>query len=185
MLSRVLLLLSVVSFLGVSATVDSLAVFADTEANAGNTMSTGTVSITDSPDSAFLTVANMAPGDSEISSLTVDNDGSLQLRYALTSSSTNVDGKGLASQLELAIRVETVNGCAALDGALLYNGTLAAAAFGSVAQGAQAGDRELDAGTSETLCFRVELPIGTGDAYQDAATETTFTLTSEQTANNP
>ena len=185
MLSRLLLLLSAVSFLGASATVDSLAVFADTEDNAGNTLSSGSVSIADTPDSAFLTVANMAPGDSSIGTLQVANDGSLQLRYALTSNSTNTDGKGLAAQLLLDVRVQTANGCAAQDGALIYSGALSAAAFGSIAQGAQAGDRVLDAGTSETLCFRVQLPVGTGNAFQGASTTTTFTLTSEQTANNP
>lgn len=185
MLSRILVGLSVVSLLGTSATVDSLAVFADSEENAGNTVSSGSVLISDGPDSAFLSVSNMAPGDNTVASLQVDNQGSLQLRYALTTSATNDDGKGLANQLLLAIRVETVNGCAALDGDLLYSGSLSAAAFGSLAQGAQAGDRVLDASASETLCFRLELPIGSDNTYQGASTTATFTLTAEQTANNP
>lgn len=185
MLIRALFVLSAASLIGAAGTQESLAVFGDSEENAANVLSSGSVSIADAPDAAFLTMANMAPGDSTIASLDVSNDGTLELRYALTSSSTNDDAKGLAAQLVLEIRTETGNGCAALDGVLLFSGALAAAAFGSVAQGAQAGDRVLDAATTETLCFHVTLPIASGDAFQDASTTTTFTLTAEQTANNP
>lgn len=185
MISRILLGLSVVSALGATTTVDSLAVFADTEANGANTMSTGSVSIADAPDTAFLNASNMAPGDNTMASLAVSNNGTLQLRYSLTSSSTNDDAKGLATQLQLEIRPDTGAGCAARDGALLYSGALSAATFGSVAQGAQAGDRVLAASASETLCFRVELPLGSDNTFQTAATTATFTLTAEQTSNNP
>ena len=59
------------------------------------------------------------------------------------------------------------------------------AGFGNPAAGAQAGDRTLAAAANETLCFRVTLPSGTGNAYQSATTTTTFTFDAEQTANNP
>jgi len=43
----------------------------------------------------------------------------------------------------------------------------------------------LNAGASETLCFRVTLPSSTGSAYQSASTTTTFTFDAEQTSSNP
>ena len=57
--------------------------------------------------------------------------------------------------------------------------------IGNPASGADAGDRVIAAASSETLCFRLTLPIGTGNAYQGATTTTTFTFDAEQTANNP
>jgi spore coat-associated protein N len=184
-LKSALLALAVGSFLGGAATVDSLAVFADVEANAGNVLASGSVSIADAPDSAFLSIANMAPGNSTIVALAISNDGSLALRYSMTSSATDPDGKGLAAQLQLTIRDQTVNGCNAEDGAVLYTGALNAALFGSSAQGAQAGDRTLAASASENLCFKVQFPVGSGNAYQSATTTATFTFDAEQTINNP
>lgn len=185
MLARVLLSLSVLSFVGATAAADSLAVFTDTIENTGNTVQAGSVSISSGPGAAFLTVANMAPGDTTIAGLTVTNDGTLELRYALTSASTNDDGLGLAAALTLDIREDSGAGCGAQDGNLLYSGSLAAAALGSVAQGHQAGDRVLGASSAEVLCFRVHLPLGAANTLQGAATTTTFTLSAEQTANNP
>src|SRR6476659_9170268 len=46
--------------------------------------------------------------------------------------------------------------------------TLNGAGFGSSAQGAQAGDRNIAAGSSEVLCLRVSLPLSTGNALQAA-----------------
>ncbi|MCC6387939.1 MAG: hypothetical protein IT302_11220, partial [Dehalococcoidia bacterium] len=121
MVARLLLALAFTSIFGASMTVESLAVFADAESNAANVMSTGSVSISDAPDTAFLVVANMAPGATSVTSLVVTNNGTLPLRYALTSSSTNDDAKGLAAQLQLNIRTLGTS-CVAQDGAVLYSG---------------------------------------------------------------
>lgn len=43
----------------------------------------------------------------------------------------------------------------------------------------------LAAAANETLCFRVTLPAGTGNAYQATTTTTKFTFDAEQTANDP
>jgi spore coat-associated protein N len=59
------------------------------------------------------------------------------------------------------------------------------AAVGSPAAGAQAGDRTLNGLSNETLCFRIQLPLATGNAYAAASAVTTFTFDAEQTANNP
>jgi len=149
---------------------DSLAVFTDQEVNAANTFTTGSVAIDDAPDSAFLTVANMMPGDSLLQPLTITNAGATEFRYALSTVADNLDAKNLRDQLSLTIRLKTANPCSTEDGAV---------------QGADPGDRTLAGGASEVLCFKAELPLATGNTYQSAATTATFTFDAEQTANNP
>ena len=88
----------------------------------------------------------------------------------------------------LSLTVKTIGtNCATFDGTQLFSGTLGASAaiIGNPAPGADAGDRNLNSAASEVLCFRLTLPIGTGNAYQGASSTTTFTFDAEQTANNP
>ncbi len=186
MIKATLAMLLATGIIGSFVAIDSLAVFTDQKANSANTFTTGSVSLTDTPSTALVTFANMAPGDSTIQPLQIANAGSLDLRYAMTTSATNTDGKALMNQLQLTVRTKTANPCTSEDGTVLYGpGALASGAFGSNAQGAQAGDRTLTAGSNETLCFKVQLPLATADAYQSATTTATFTFDAEQTANNP
>jgi len=157
----------------------SLAIFTDSDATSG-AFTSGTVDIATNPATLF-TVTNLMPGDSGSATLTVENDGTGQLRYAMTSSSTNGDSKGLRDQLQLTIRP----GACPSAAATIFSGALSGAAFGNTAQGAQAGDRVLNAAASEQLCFGWSLAMSTGNAFQGATTTTTFTFTAEQTANNP
>ncbi len=179
----------VLALFGALVSLSALAVFTDSASVPSNTFSTGTVDISTSPTSAVVTFANMAPGDSTTQPLVVSNIGTLELRYAMITSATNADLKGLRDQLQLTIKTIDVTTpatpCDNFDGTVLYGaGNLAAGAIGSNAQGAQAGDRVLAAGASETLCFRVELPLATGNAFQNATTTATFTFDAEQTVNN-
>ena len=187
MLKKVLLSLLVVTVIASLAVLGSFAVFTDSETVDSNTFSTGTVDISTNPTTALVTYNNMAPGDSTTQSLVVTNDGSLELRYAISSSATDPDSKGLKDQLVLTIKEEGTD-CATFDGTQLYTGDLDSTdgkLVGDSATGFQAGDRTLAASpTNETLCFRVELPSSTGDAYQDATTTATFTFDAEQTVNN-
>lgn len=173
-------------------TISAWAVFTDTASVGSNTFTTGTVDISASPASAVVTFSNMAPGDSVTNSLVVTNAGSLDLRYAISASATNTDGKGLKDQLTLTIKTIDVTTpatpCDNFDGTQLYTGDLDGTTgklVGDNTQGAQAGDRTLAASASETLCFRVQLPLGTGNAFQNATTTATFTFDAEQTKNNP
>jgi hypothetical protein len=76
--------------------------------------------------------------------------------------------------------------CTAFNGTTLVGPTnLNGAAIGSNAQGAQAGDRTLNAGASELLCFRVSLPLTAANSLQGGTSAATFTFDAEQTANNP
>ena len=170
----------------------SLAVFTDQETVAG-TFSSGSVILDDVKiDALTLSTAGMVPGESVTDDVVVENDGSVQLRYALSTTSTNPDAKALRNVLTLTVKEidATTPGtpCNDFDGVSVLAATVlgaSGAGFGNPAVGAQAGDRTLAAAANETLCIRVTLPSGTGNAYQAATTTTTFTFDAEQTANNP
>lgn len=186
MLRAVLVLFLVAGGVGGVATSDSLALFTDSETNGANSFTAGTVDISQSPTSALVTYSNMAPGDSVIQPLVLTNDGSLELRYAISTAATNDDALALRDQLQLTVRVKTASACSAEDGTVLYGpGALSSGAIGSSATGADAGDRTLAAAAAETLCFKVELPLASSNSYQGAATVATFTIDAEQTKNNP
>ena len=187
-----LLALAVTAIATVSMTAGSLslALFTDQETVDG-TFSTGTIVLDDAKiDGLTLTTSNMMPGDVTYDDVVVENDGSSQLRYAVSAASTNTDGKDLRSQLLLQVKVGVTDCSAAgwaADGTAVRTSVALGATttvFGSAVAGADAGDRNLDAAANETLCFRVELPTATGNDYQSATTTTTFTFDAEQTKNN-
>ena len=169
-----ILLASSLATLGAGAM--SLAVFTDADATDG-AWSTGTISLVAGPAATFTT-SDMFPGDSGEQTVTVENDGTGELRYAMTSTETDPDG--LLAQMTVEISAGT---CAA-PGASLYSGSFAAAALGNVAQGADPGDRVVAAGDTDSLCFAWALPLGTGNAFQNVTGSAVFDFTGEQTANN-
>ncbi len=174
-------LLGAVSLLTIGAGSMSLAQFTDS-ATSTWAFTTGTIDVNTSP--AVLTaVTNMLPGDASTQALTVSNAGTGDLRYAISVAATNT----LGTQLQLTIKQQDGGGgCALFTGAsVLAATTLNGAAVGNPAQGANPGDRNLAAGTSEVLCFRVSLPLATGNAFQGVSSAATFTFGAEQTANNP
>jgi predicted ribosomally synthesized peptide with SipW-like signal peptide len=192
------LLLPVALVLGLAAMTGaafSLAFFTDRADIANNQFTTGTVDLSAGTTTTAITLDAMAPGDAVTNPLTVSNDGTLALRYAVTSAATNTDNKGLKDQLVLVIKAADVttpsNPCDNFDGTTLYSADLDNAApnqgrlIGDNTAGSQTGDRTLAAATSETLCFRISLPSNTGNAFQGAATTATFTFDAEQTRNNP
>ena len=192
MTKRILFTLLGIGLLSTLAGLAGFAVFTDSASIGSNTFTTGTIDISTSPASALVTFSTMAPGDSITDDIVVSNAGTLELRYAITSSATNADAKGLKDQLVLTIKTIDVTTpgtpCDDFDGTQLYTGDLdstAGALVGSNAQGSQADDRTLAASTNETLCFRVDLALSTGNAFQDATTTATFTFDAEQTTNNP
>jgi hypothetical protein len=176
-----------VAFVG-AAGIASSALFTSTDASSGNSFTTGTVAINTGAGAAVFTVANLVPGDVNYGKIPVANDGSLQLRYAVTSSSTNTDSKALAAQLDakvVAIASGATCNAAAITGATaIFDGKLGSLAVGSSAAGSQTGDRVLDAASSEALCVQVSFPGASGNSYQAATTSTTVTFAAEQTANN-
>jgi predicted ribosomally synthesized peptide with SipW-like signal peptide len=168
-----------------AGTMISMALFTDDAVVDNNDFTAGSIDISTTPATALFTVAAMMPGDTVYGQLNVANGGTGQLRYAMTSSSTD-DGQHLADQVTLEIRVKAAGTCASdFTGASVLSATaLSAAAFGDPGQGSDTGDRVLDASASENLCFKASLPGSTDDSYQGATTTTTFTFSAEQTANN-
>ncbi len=169
--------------------VASLALFTDTENVGGNVFSTGTVDIAAAPATAVFTPPAMAPGDEVTAPITVSNNGTLDLRYALTSTTTE---DALATTLVLTVRVG-VTDCSVANWDA--SGTEIAAPdvlgrsttepiFGNVASGAQAGDRALAPTGSEVLCLHVELPLATTSTSEGLTTTATFNFVAEQTKNN-
>lgn len=185
------LLLLVLLIPSVGASYLTLALFTDQETVTAD-FTTGTIDLDGTKiDALVLTTSALMPGDTVTDDVVVENDGTAQLRYAMSTSSTNADSKALRDALTLTIKTVDVTTpgtpCDNFDGAsTLYSGVLGAstAKFGDPTQGSDSGDRTLDAGANETLCFRVSLPSGTGNSYQGATTTTTFTFDAEQTANN-
>lgn len=190
---RVLLLLAAgAALLSFSAGQWSLALFTDQE-TVDATFSSGSIVLDGNKiDALSLTVSDMLPGDAITDDVVVDNIGTGDLRYSLSTASTNADGKALRTVLTLTVKTvdATTPGtpCDDFDGTTVLAATAlgaAAAGFGDPAPGPQGGERTLAWGDDETLCFRVALPPETGDAYQGASTTTTFTFDAEQTKNNP
>ncbi len=193
MIKRILIAVTAIGGLSVLGGLAGLAVFTDTASVGGNTFTTGNITITTSPTSALITLADMAPGDSVQPSagiVVTNGDALLELRYAITSTTTE---DVLAAALDLTIReidaTVPATPCDDFDGAVIYTtGDLGSTAgidvVGSPTQGADAGDRVLAASANETLCFRVELPLSaTGPT--GITTTATFDFQAEQTKNNP
>ncbi len=179
----------------------SQAIFTDTDAVGTNDFATGSVSLTTSPTSAIWSPETAAaPGTIATGSLTVTNDGTLELRYAVSGSNTDAT---LAAGMNVRIGEEGITaGCEFpyhnSDGTLitltddtpLFAGTLdTALLIGNAAQGQDAtpggGDRTLASLANEVLCFSVVLPDGAANSLQSLSNTTTFTFDSEQTLNNP
>jgi hypothetical protein len=109
MLRRVLGGIVVVGILASFIGLGAPSMFAASTANDGNTFTTGSLDISTSPASAFLSMSSMAPGDSVTAQLTVTNGGTLELRYAMTASATNTDSLNLRDALTLTIKTLGAN----------------------------------------------------------------------------
>jgi predicted ribosomally synthesized peptide with SipW-like signal peptide len=188
---RLLLALAALAMVGLAAGQLSLALFTDQETVDG-TFGTGSIVLDDAKiDALTLTTGVMMPGDTITDDVVVENDGTGQLRYAMSTATTDPDAKAVRGVLTLTVKTidatTPATPCDNFDGTSVLAATVlgaSTASFGNPAAGANAGDRVLNAGANETLCFRVTLPSGTGNAYQSASAVTTFTFDAEQTANN-
>ena len=159
-----------------------------------NVLSTGNVDITAAPATAVLTAPAMAPGDSVTAPVTITNSGTAELRYAMTSTASgNTDlAAGLFFRVRSGVTTCSTEGFAA-TGTNVYGaatpsrplgGSAAIAIFGAPTQGADAGDRTLAAGASETLCLQITLPTSAPNSLASKTTTATFTFAAEQTKNN-
>lgn len=185
------------------------ALFTDSS-TVSNDITTGdvTLSVTESNPLPW-SIGNMAPGDTNGAvTVPVDNSGSLELRYAITSTETTGTSPDLANQLDLWIWDESEEDDAGLLGSdnqtcdddapkdgtnvttFLYEqqplGTASSTdnLVGDPATGGQTGDRVLASGGGEVLCFYLELPSSTDNSYESTSTTVDLNFEAEQTANN-
>jgi spore coat-associated protein N len=190
---KILTSLIIIVVLAASITAGAMAVFTDQQTNPDNVFTTGTVILGIDPATAMFTVSNMAPGDVEYGGLEVTNDGSLELRYAMTT--TADDTSTLDEQLDLTIDVVTGPGVDTIwytdddvvGEANIYgpDGVLSSAFFGDPTQGGQADDRTLASLASERLRFKATLPLDTDNSYQGTTCTVAFVFDAEQTVSNP
>ena len=165
------------------------AIFTDTQSVGANTFTAGTIDVLAAPASAVVSFSAMAPGDESVGALTVTNAGSLQMRYAITSVTTeNV----MAADLDMTIKTG-VSTCTSVgfgvDGAIVYGpadlgSTTGINVIGNPATGSQAGDRVLAGAANEVLCIKVALPLAIGNTSQGVTSTASLDLAAEQTANN-
>ena len=190
------LLVGVIAIGGLAALLGaaSQAIWTDSDAVGGNDFATGSISLATTPTTAIWSpVTGAAPGTIATGSLTVTNDGSMDLRYAVTGANTDAT-LAAGINLRIGLKVGTCDTYHNADGTLatliddsqLFAGILhSAVLIGSNVAGPDAGDRTLAAGAFEDICFSVVLPETAADTLQSKSNTTTFTFDSEQTLNNP
>jgi spore coat-associated protein N len=184
-LSRKLKVVATLGTLSSAVWASTYATFTDSVSST-STFTAGTVDLVANNDTddvyAFTSLesSNLKPGDVIYAPLTIANAGTLGFSYTMSSTSTNADSKALRDTLRLGARV--VANAAACDSAGV--GYTAAALNTVITEaainGAAITSRSLTAGTSEVLCFKVELPSGAGDSLQAASTTTTMTFAATQ-----
>ncbi len=188
--------LALVGVCGASVTsLASSALFTDSISTGASTVASGSVDLTlGGTASTTLAVAAMAPGDSRFGVVTVQNSGSLGLRYAGEAGWSS--GNALTSILQVSAR--TLSSAASTCDSTLGWGsgdvvtnqvatdnTTSLPLFGSPNTGAQPGDRLLSAASAEHFCVRLTLPSTAGNNVANLTSDLSLAFAAEQTANNP
>ena len=188
------LLMAGTALISATGATMSLALFTSSAVANANGFTTGTIIIGIAPVNTIFSSGVMMPGDAVPAgvpgqAVTVTNSGTGQLRYSIQGIATVAP---LASALVITIKGPDGGGgnsCALFSGTTLNTtttvGIVSTNLVGNPLAGAQAGDRVLNCGSSETLCFKATLPTSTGDTVQGLTTNMTFTFSAEQTSNNP
>jgi predicted ribosomally synthesized peptide with SipW-like signal peptide len=154
-------------------------------ATATSTFTAGTIDLllSGEADDAYsftsINLGNMKPGDLVYAPLTIANNGTLPFNYTMATAASNGDGLGLGAQLTLGVKkVANTGACdaggvgyAASSDVLLAEGALNGGAIAS---------RALASGSSEVACFKVLLPLASGDVFQGSTTTATFTFSATQ-----
>jgi len=136
-----LLVIGVIAAMGVSATS---AVFSSQYVNAGNSFATGVLKVTTDPANAFLLADNMMPGRGVIRTLTVWNNGTVDVNYRIKAFLQS-GSEELFNALVITVKKEN---------AVLYTGSLSGLATNGTAF------RPLAKNTGEQLTFELGLPSG-------------------------
>ncbi|MCP5028119.1 MAG: hypothetical protein GY929_17725 [Actinomycetia bacterium] len=161
------------------------AAFGDAEVVGVNRLTSATVDVEPGERTATMTVTNMAPGDRAFGSIEVVNEGTLPLRYLLTSVASP---SPLNPWLQWSIwPPDQSMGCDTLpdsstlivDGRVL-DGSASSTVFGSLEPGLDPGDRILQPADTEELCVSVELRLEAPDSVQGQTLDQEFVIHAEQ-----
>jgi hypothetical protein len=121
-----------------------------------------------------LNLTNVMPGGNMYVGLTLANTGSSDLKYSM---SATVSGDGsLASALQVGIAVITASSCSSSAysaGTLLYSGAR------NLTRVAVSGE-DLPPGSTEYLCFHVQMPWGLPNSLQGQSAAATLNFTAVQ-----
>lgn len=175
---------------GLSAAQPSMAAFIGQDGREGST--SRLVVQGQSINTLPVTLRGMMPGDSLTQPVVLHNEGTAQLLYAVSTATTDPDGKSLRDVLTLTIKTidatTPADPCDDFDGTTLLPSVVLGASrarLGDPRTGADAGDRTLAGGASETLCYRISLQLSAGNEYQGATASAALTLQAEEAATNP
>lgn len=190
--SAALLGLSAVTLTGLA----SSALFTDTKSTSAAALTTGNVALNlgGTASTAFAVTA-MAPGDAKYGVVSVQNSGSLALRYASTA---NWSAAGpLPATATLSVRT-IASAVATCDSTLAWGtgdvvkdakaasvSATAVTLFGSSVAGQQTGDRTLAAASTDYYCVRLLLPAAADNTVASQTSNLTISFDAEQTVNNP
>lgn len=158
------------------------AAFGDAETFGMNELASASVSVEVGEQLLLIDASAMAPGDRLPGRLVLDNDGSLPLRYSLLAEPTDA-ASPLLDVLDWSVWHDARAGsCQPIPAATLYEGPVIddGPLIGDPAIGLDAGDRSLAPGQSEVICFVVELPLGTSNAFQGTAAQVDLVVVAEQ-----
>lgn len=147
--------------------IGSGATFTSTTANTISSVTSGTLTHTNSKDNAAVfTLTNLKPGDTLTGSLTLKNTGSLPAAFSLTEKSSTNGFTG--SNLTLEIKNATTGG-------VVYTGT-----FGGLEDGVKKDIGQIAPDASSKFDFTVKLAQGADNADQGKNATATYTWDSVQ-----
>jgi hypothetical protein len=174
--------------IGAFAGLASGAFFTDSASIDNNTFSFGTVALSTNPTTSLFNMTGVLPGDSKVGTLNVKNDGTMQMRYAMSDTVTDaVIGSTFKMTVKSGVADCTAAGFAG-SGTVVYDGILGSTTgtkvLGDKAVGQQAGDRVVNAGATDALCVLVSTPTTVDNSVQGLTGNGTFQFDAEQTANN-
>jgi hypothetical protein len=171
------LVLSVITLLATTAGIVAAttgAMFTDTS-SVNFEVSTGWVDIT-SADGTMLPMSDLKPGDVVYRPLNFTNSGSLDFIYEITAVRPAGGAASLMDVIEVETwRVDNATQCAATDMSIA---TLVSAS--ATLKDLNVSNQMLETGQSETLCFKLSLPVGTSNSAAGKSASVSLTIATWQ-----
>lgn len=171
MKTRVIISLVLIGILAFGAGFATVAYFTSQATSEDNVFETGTLIIgvpNAGSNSGVFDIGNWQPGDSETADITVNNLGSLPMKYRLRAEFSD-EGEEAAALKDILDAVITKGDT------VIFSGKLSALAAGVVV------NEDFAAGASEVLTFTISMPVDAGNEYQGASATAKFIFDATQT----